>query len=147
MMTKRPDFREHLNNSEMTAANELADEDERTRWQGLTALILAVLSIYFILVPILNVVLALLAVIFGVWGLHSREKVGSVAGVVIGMVNIALVLVTCLVMAVVWRWMGSMSEPDGYEFYWSQPSVSRQVVPSQHGCGQARERIRGFSGR
>ncbi len=105
MMAIRPDFREHLSEDDKQADASAVSAEEQTRWQGVTSLILAVLSVYFILVPVLNVLLALLAVIFGVWGLRSRtpEKTASVTGIVVGMINVALVLIVSVGVAFIWR--------------------------------------------
>ena len=85
--TQRPNFRTHLKNNE---TNEMSNTNDTviSPWQAITGLILAILSIYFVWVPGLNFILALLALFFGIRGLRSHEKAASITAIIVSAINI-----------------------------------------------------------
>lgn len=117
MATKRSGSLEHSKQEEVI---ETENTDSR-RWQGVTALILAVLATYLLWLPVVNFILALMAVVFGIWGLRSREKIASVVGVIMGVINISLIMVACLGLAIVWRLLSGTQDED--EIIWEEMPV------------------------
>ena len=56
------------------------------------ALVLGILAIALFWVPFLDIILAVLAIIFGSLSLHGEHKGRGIAGLILGIITIALVI-------------------------------------------------------
>ena len=56
---------------------------QEANWQGTAALVLAVISIYFLWLPVVNLILAVAALVLGLMGVQAREKTSSVIAIVV----------------------------------------------------------------
>ena len=112
-MTQRPDFRAHLKGKpqDMNKNNPAPQTTDDNRWQAVTALILAILGIYFVWVPGLNFILGLLALFFGIRGLRSQEKVASVTAIIVSAFNIFGSLLVIGTIAILFRLFGGSQTP------------------------------------
>ena len=107
-MTQRPDFRAHLKGKpqDMNKKNPAPQATDDSHWQAVTALILAILGIYFVWVPGLNFILGLLALFFGIRGLRSQEKVASITAIIVSAFNIFGSLLVIGTIAILLRFFG-----------------------------------------
>ncbi|MBQ6438020.1 hypothetical protein IJJ12_01400 [bacterium] len=73
-----------------------------SNWQGGWALVTAVLSVYFLLVPGVDFVLAVLAIVFGILGLKTVQRLGSMIALIVGVVNACLSFGVTVIGLVIW---------------------------------------------
>ena len=138
-MTQRPDFRAHLKGKpqDMNKKNPAPQTTDDSRWQAVTALILAILGIYFVWAPGLNFILGLLALFFGIRGLRSQEKVASITAIIVSAFNIFGSLLVIAAVAVILRLFGWGQAPaanpqsSDYHFQSNTQQTPTQVIKTK----------------
>ena len=100
-----------------------------SNWQGMSAIVCALLSVYFLLVPGLDFLLGLLAIIFGVLGLKTVQRLPSIVAIVTGTINCFLAfgvsVLGVLVLAVA---AGASDDIEEMVDSYQRPSRSSQEV-------------------
>lgn len=66
---------------------------QSSQWQGITALVLAISAIVFCLVPVLNFILALLALIFGILALKTSRRGFGIASIIMSTFTLVFVII------------------------------------------------------
>lgn len=105
---------------------------QEANWQGTAALVLAVISIYFLWLPVVNLILAVAALVLGLMGVQAREKTSSVIAIVVGILNTAVSLLMVIGCLTILNWLHE--DTDVWEDEWTVPDYGWQqemMMPRQ----------------